>query len=349
MESVTLENVIRRYVNLPPYPSSKGWYQVLCKVCNDHGRKGLRAGFRFEGEKTAYHCFNCGHAAVYDPNEMTSMPKVMERVLEVFGVPESEWQPVLFVGLTKEVDGGKGGDAGKQTNIEPQAITLPKLFYPLEDADPNDKWALIGKDYLEYNRGVNPGSYPFMLSRRTDNPFLDKWLGRLIIPVYKGNKLIFYQGRALGKRTQKYLSPSVAKEKVLYGYDRLFEYSDIPLYVVEGWFDAFVIDGVALLGNEISEPQATWLNKSRRRKVYIPDRGKSGRHAAIRALRLGWSISTPDIGSCEDVNAAVRRYGKMYVLKSIVDNTAEGFEAETNLEVYCSEPRKHKTKDKSTR
>jgi hypothetical protein len=116
------------------------------------------------------------------------------------------------------------------------------------------------------------------------------------------------------------------------------------LYIVEGIFDAMSIDGVAIIGNEITDAQIEWLNRSRRKKVYIPDRFGDGRRVALDCLEHGWSISTPDIGSCKDMNEAVKKYGKMYVMKSIAENTADGLVAETKLRIYSEQkdPRKKK-------
>jgi DNA primase len=135
---------------------------------------------------------------------------------------------------------------------------------------------------------------------------------------------------------KKFESPSDPKDRVIYGFDRLFEKTDVPLYIVEGWFDAHVIDGVALLGNELSSAQIKWLNKSQRKKVYIPDRFGDGQRIAENALSVGWSVSTPDIGNCKDVNEAVHKYGRMFVMKTIADNTADGLDAATRLGVYCT-------------
>lgn len=355
MQTVTLEDIIRTYIQLPSHPNGTGWFSVLCKVCNDHGRKGPRAGFMFDGDSVAYHCFNCGHATGYDPAKFdpnrpgSEMPQKMEQVLRAFGVPEDEWSQVLMSNL-KARDGGLKFEQQKkqQVSIEPLEVPLPDIFYRLDQAGQNDKWAMIARDYLENERGVDPNTYGFMLSKHTDDPALKKWFGRLIIPIYKGEKLIYYVGRALGERKKKYESPSISRDKVIYGFDRLFEQTDLPLYVVEGWFDAHAIGGVALLGNEISDTKATWLNRSRRPKVYIPDQFGDGQLGGERALRLGWNIATPDVGDCKDMSEAVHRYGKIYVIKTIAETTASGFEAQTNLGVYCKhgkDARKKKTKE----
>jgi hypothetical protein len=231
--------------------------------------------------------------------------------------------------------------------IEPMVVPLPSHFYPLSEASPNDVWGQIALDYLEYDRGIDPKSHPFYLAHKTGDPKLDRWFGRVIIPIYKDDNLIFYIGRDLtGKKQKKYLSPSYSKEKIIYGFHELYRETEEPLYIVEGWFDAFVINGVAILGNEISEAQTTWLNKSYRKKVYIPDRFGDGWVAAEHALKKGWSVSTPEIGNCKDINEAVLKYGKLYVMKSIAENIAEGFTAQARLGVYCKYDSTNKDRSK---
>lgn len=341
MDAVPLEQVIRQYINLPPQTSGTGWLPVLCQVCNDSGRKGMRAGFKFDGSGVVgYHCFNCSHKAKYDPAVSRSLSKAMVEILTAFNVPKEEIDKLnleafkprdLILNSTVKVE---------YTSIEPMVVPLPSHFYALADAAPNDTWAQIACDYLEHDRGVDPKAYPFHLAHKTDEPELDRWFGRVIIPIFKSNHPIFYIGRDLtGKKQKKYLSPSYTKEKVLHGFNELFRQTDEPLYIVEGWFDAYAIDAVAILGNEISAPQAAWLNKSSRKKVYIPDRSGNGKQAAEQALSLGWSVATPGINTwtdeIKDMNDAVKRYGKMFVMRSLAETTAVGFTAGINLGMYC--------------
>jgi hypothetical protein len=341
MEDVTLEQLLRQYVQLPSVPSGTGWYPVL-HVC-DHGKKGPRAGFKFDGDTVAFHCFNCGLAAVYDPKHrgregQPLISKKMRQILEDFNIPQDEWQQVLFSALKDRDAGPMAATSSKPVqSIEPIEVPLPETFYPLSEADPEDKWAMIARYYLE-ERSIDPSSYPFMLSRRTDVPHLKKWFGRVIMPIYKDGKLIYYTGRDLtGKALKKYESPAISRDRVIYGFDKLFEDNDLPLYIVEGWFDAFVIDGVAIFGNEFSSTKIKWLNRSRRQKVYIPDQFGDGFRAAKQAIDAGWSISTPDFGDCKDVSAAVQKYGKLYVLRTLAQHTASGFEAELNARMYCKQ------------
>lgn len=338
----TLEQIIRQYVYLPSIPNAKGWYPCVHAGGCDRGHKGPRAAFNFSDQTIAFHCFNCGVKTVYDPSAHNNIPQKMKDVLNDFGVPEDEWREVQFHSLQSTQSQNKKVNKPKPRNIEPTRLQIPEPFYYINNASNNDRWAVVAREYLIHERNVDPDSYPFMLcSIKADNRFYYQWKKRLIIPIFKDGEVIFWQGRSLHDTiTPKYKSPSVPKEKVLYGFDRLFEQHTKPLFVVEGWFDAFKINGVAILGNELSTEQTIWLNKTNRPKVYIPDRHSSGRDIADKCLQRGWSISTPDIGDCKDLSDAVDRYGLLYIVKSIMENiydNSDPLTTETALTFYCND------------
>lgn len=334
MNTNTLQDLIRQNVKLGA-KNIKGWEPCVHKGC-DHGKKGPRAAFLFEGNSVTFHCFNCSIVTGYDPEKNSTMPKKMQQVLQDFGIQDDEWQHIIFANYNKQKSSSPNKQQ-KQIILEPTPITFPDTFYYLKDAVDGDKWAIIARDYLIHDRKIQPDEYPFLLSKKTTDAKLKKWFGRLIIPIFKNNHLVFYQGRDLtNKQLKKYESPPISKNNVLYGYEKLFETTDSPLYIVEGWFDAFSIDGIAILGNELSIEQISWINKSSRPKVYIPDRTGDGYNVATKALEQGWYISTPDIGrECKDMNDAVKRYGKLYVLKTLSDNVSSGYEALIKLGIYC--------------
>lgn len=337
----TLEEVIRNNINLPSRPNGRGFFSVLCKVCNDHARKGKRAGFKFEGETVGYNCFNCNHTAGYDPQKhRASMPKPMVQVLDAFGISSAEWEQVTFDAFMADLPSGTKQKIDHEViTINPKELEFPSTFYKLTD-DINDEWAQYAIEYLRDTRKFDWTSYPFYLSERTSHPILKKWYGRLIIPVYKDGKLIFWQGRDLtGTMIKKYLSVDEPKDNVLYGFDRLFEYTDEPLYVMEGFFDAHMLHGVATFGNKLTAPQIKWLNRSSRPKVFIPDKFGDGHVAAFQAIAEGWSVSLPDWGSdIKDVNDSHKKYGELFTKLAIKRGTCSGFDAEMQTRLYCGVP-----------
>jgi DNA primase len=89
--------------------------------------------------------------------------------------------------------------------------------------------------------------------------------------------------------------------------------------VVEGPFDAMSIDGVAVLSNDCSEQQADIIDTLNREIILVPDRDRAGTRLIDRALEYGWTVSFPVWHeTCKDVNEAVVRYGRLFVLKSIL-------------------------------
>jgi hypothetical protein len=325
-----MEDLIRKYVQLPSRHTPKGWYVIKCPLCHDYKERG---GFRFINETISYHCFNCASKAMYD-NNRKFLSEEMVRVLEAFNIPNNEINIIRFQSLghtfTKKI---KKSEFTQNPLYE---IPLLPHFYKLTNDD-SDTWSIIAREYLQYDRGIDYKDYPFYLSKGGKTKYDLQWTGRLIIPYYRHGRLIFYQGRDLiGTRKNRYKNAILDKNSIiLYGYDELFNNTAAPLFIVEGFFDAFVIGGIAILGNELNKSKIDIINQSKRHKIYIPDLKGNGNIPAMTAINVGWDVSIPDIGSCKDVNEAVKRFGKLYVIKSIIDNTLNGFAAQVRVTTLC--------------
>ena len=337
-----LDDTIKQYVQLTQHPSKRGWYPVVCKVCGDHGKKGPRAAFIFDNGNVGYNCFNDSKCnASYKLDQHEPLSRSMERLLAAYGIPDSEWEWINFDSLKKRDECGANISSVEQKSkfkIHAEEIELLPCFVKLTELPEDDMWRVIAEDYLTEKRNMNPSEYPYYVSTKDETfPDWKKWYGRLIIPIYNAdNKLIFYQGRDLtGKKTKKYLNPDVDREAVLFGLNETVKYTDEPIYIVEGFFDAYPIGGVAVFGNKLTDSMLFHLNRSNRPKVVIPDQTGDGYELALQALKEGWMISTPDISNCKDVNEAIIRFGKLYTMMSIAEHTCEGFEADLNLRMFC--------------
>jgi hypothetical protein len=330
---MSLIDVFKRHIHpLVQSVSKPEWFNTRCMICNDHNNKGLRGGFHFiEPEIVSYNCFNCAHVARYDPNDekCSRITKNMRILLDAYNIPQDEVNEVLRENLNfKAVETVK-----KPLKYDPKVITLPDHFYELKTAPNDDKWKIISEHYLK-DRLVNPNKYPFYLS--TGDGFqAEKWEGRLIIPIYKDKQLIFYHGRSLVEPVKpKYLNVVGDREAVLYNYDEIFTYSDRPIFIVEGWFDAFLINGVAVIGKYVTDEQIYWLNRSNRKKIVIPDRWGDGIKMVNNAIKAEWDVSFPDFGACKDITDAMKKYGKLYVMSAIMKNVKNGFAAEMHSKLY---------------
>ena len=326
-----MEELIHKYVQLPARSTQKGWYTVKCPVCNDYK---IRGGFKFIDSTTSYHCFNCSIKATYD-NDKKFLSNDMIKVLEAFNIPNTEIDLIRFqaLGLKYIKKTKKSTDLTQNPIYE---ISLLPHFHKLT-ADDNDIWAIIAREYLQIERGINFNDYPFYISKGNTTKTEKRWYARLIIPYYRRGRLIFYQGRDLaGIRKIKYKNATLNNNSIiLYGYDELYTNTNNPLFIVEGFFDAFVINGIAILGNELHTPKINVINQSNRRKIYIPDLYGHGAAPALSAITAGWEVSIPDIGSCKDISEAVTRFGKLYVIKSIMNKAVSGFEAKVAVTTLC--------------
>ena len=209
-------------------------------------------------------------------------------------------------------------------------ITLPK-FVSKElppKSKPIHEWADykalepggIDKDLfkvLEYiaARKLNLNDYDFHWTPEAG------YRDRLIIPFYYREKVVGYTARKVVESKVKYLSEQ--QPGYVFNID---EQTDDRKYVVavEGPIDAIAIDGVALLGSEIKEQQTALLNSLGKHVIVVPDRDEAGQKLVYDAMEAGWSVSMPDWSQdIGDANDAVRKYGRLHTLYSIVKNAEE--------------------------
>lgn len=335
--SLDLENKIRQYIPLGR-ANSKGWIQVNCKVCNDHGKKGMRGGFNFT-RGLGYQCFNCEHKANFTEGQFNTPSDEVREVFEAFGIPDDIWNELVMSTLVNRNSGQMEFHKKvlSENTHEPKVIEIPNYFVLLSDMAEDDPMRQIAEDHLITERKIDPADYPYYMGVATADQYSEPWKNRLIIPIYNRNKkLIFYQGRdLLDLSVSKYKSCTADRDNVLYGMDQLYAHTSAPLFICEGFFDAYHVNGVAVMGKQITEGMIWHLDKSPREKIIIPDRSGDGETLALAGLKLGWKISTPDFGGCKDVTEAIVKYGKLYTMKSLMDNIHSGFKAEINLGVYC--------------
>lgn len=322
-----MQNLIKKYVQLPSNVNSKGWYSVKCEVCHDYK---VRGGFNIKDEGVVYHCFNCSTKASYFNNG--TITDDMKTVLQAFNIPYEEIQRLILNSLGKQK--AKRPTITVDTNNPIIEIPLPNHFYKII-MDGSDIESNIALDYLK-TRGIENDNN-FFLSKSNKTKEEIKWNNRLIIPYYREGKLIFYQGRSFGSsKKDRYINSITSGDSVnLYGYELIREFTDEPLFITEGFFDSYHIKGMSILGNELTKRKIEIINQSRRKKIYIPDRYGNGKQAAFNALDAGWSVSIPDIGNCKDINEAIMRYGYLYVYKSLLENAVSGYNAKIKVNLTC--------------
>ena len=77
---------------------------------------------------------------------------------------------------------------------------------------------------------------------------------------------------------------------------------------------------VAILSNECNEVQADIIDGLGREVIVVPDADQAGKKLIDAAIEYGWSVSYPIWQEThKDVSSAVTNYGRLFVLKSILE------------------------------
>jgi DNA primase len=151
---------------------------------------------------------------------------------------------------------------------------------------------------------------------------------RVIIPFYQDGKVVGYTGRKIKPGKPKYLTDS--QSGYVFNIDAQL-YDRKYVIVSEGQFDAIAIDGVAIMTNEPNEAQVTRINALDREVIVVPDRDRPGAKMLKSAITNGWSASLPPWGDdVKDIADAVKKYGRLYVLTTILHYKVSG-EIKINL------------------
>lgn len=323
-----LESLIRRYVILGKR-SPKGFEAVKCAKCNDYKARG---GFKFENGSVAYNCFNCSTKTGYDPSKST-MLNTMKEVILAFGIPEDELNACIFF---KQPQESIPGEAPRpKVDLPTTAIPLPNGAIPI--TDDSSEWSSAAREYLR-GRGLSHTEYPYLVTDET------AYVGRVIIPYYFREKVIYWQARSLADEyiQPRYKNPVVEKDNIFFNMDEVFRYTNEPLFVVEGPLDALSIgkNAVALTGSTLSEFRFRELQKvaSRRKVIFVIDKNLNGYKLGQQVLKdesIDWHVACfPD--NYEDANDALQKLGRLWIISHLASTAVRGIQGKLLLELHCS-------------
>lgn len=324
----TIEDLINENI-IFSHGEAKGWNKVFCQVCGDGShKKGPRGGWLFSDEMCFYSCFNCGVEGSFDPNREFPFSEKMRSIFDAFDIPKNDYNAIAY---SKKVFGN--GEVRKPVAQKAVVKTLEIPDYFCELANCNIDNVIVQKAFDELkHRNISPESYKFYLStgKSKGGPrevaLARALMNRLIIPYFDAkDNMIYYQARSLDKDiTKKYINADTPRAGILYGMDRLNTDTEYPLFITEGFFDAFHLKGVALLENNVTSSQIELLRRSRRKKVFVPDRKSDSSKVVDQFIKEGWYVSIPEIGaSCKDIDDSIRKFGKLYTLQTVTSNIHE--------------------------
>jgi hypothetical protein len=298
---------------LPPKRKTtpSGWTSFNAPCCHHNGERRderQRGGILLNSNGGfQYHCFNCNFKAGWQPGKLLS--KNTRSLFGWLGMPETDISKLNLYALKIKDDQPV---EKRQLSFELEERRLP------EDSKSITEWIREGStdpdlmSCIEYvlGRGMEFDWYPWHWSPA--NGYKD----RILLPFYHEGKIVGWTGRKIRDGKPKYLTdaqPGYVFNLSSQKKDRAY------VIVVEGQFDAVAIDGVAIMHNEPNETQAARLNALGREVIVVPDRDKAGAKLVEKAVEYGWSVSLPEWDrSVKDVADAVKRYGRLYTLFTIL-------------------------------
>ncbi len=308
--------------------SNTGYLNIDCPMCISRGESRdtkQRCGI-IQGDGIGVSCFNCGFATRYKQGEYLSVK--MRDFLIALGVDSWEVsQMVLRAAQLARIVSDSGVEVVQRDySFTPRfsPIELPEDSYPIRE------WRSFGADDPDFNEVA---AYADSRGEYVANSMLwspaPRWRRRMIIPFRFRGEVVGLTGRSIDPETDenpRYLNDQVPAD-FLYNGELLNGARD---YVImpEGVLDAHVIEGISPLGARMSPRQLSWIKESGKKIIVVPDPDGRGGKLIDVAVENDWAVAFPKLTragnnwweqDCKDCAEAVKRYGRLYTLRSIFE------------------------------
>ena len=313
--------VLDKFRNLLPKTktSPSGWISFNAPCCHHRGHAHdtrKRAGVMFS-DGVVYNCFNCKYTASWQPGR--TLTEKFKNLCRWLGAADDEINSMIFEALKTE-----SAEYKPEAYVEKVKFTekeLPEGARPLVDwldveltADEEEKLIKV----VEYvaNRGFDPTSKRFYWTPEAG------YADRVILPYLFEGKIVGNTARKVRLGAPKYISDQ--HPFFVFNVDEQVDENKY-VFVVEGQFDAYSVDGVGLLTNEINEQQARIINALGKEVIVIPDQDKAGLLLIKQAVDYDWSVAFPTWeDDVKDTAEAVQRYGKLFVIVDAIKTAQKG-------------------------
>lgn len=315
--------------------SASGWISFNAPCCphngesaDTRGRGGLVAN---ANGSVSYHCFNCNFKANYTPGRHLNYK--FRKLLSWLGASENEVKRLVIDAIrVKELVAPEDIKEEEKEEVSFKVRPLPEgaksfteleTFYSIGNLENVPVELLTVMTYTD--KRANIGKYNFYWNPDNEHNYHK----RVIVPLYWKGQLIGSTARAVEDGIKpKYYSDY--EPNYVFNTDQQTPEKKFVI-VVEGPFDAMAVDGVAVLSNECSEVQADIIDSLGKEVIVVPDfdiqqrksfgpKKWAGSKLIDQAIDYGWSVSFPIwAGAVKDVAEAVEKYGKLFVIKSIIE------------------------------
>ena len=303
--------------------TASGWISVNAPCCVHNGETADtrgRGGVKSNAGQVSYHCFNCGYTASFIPGRHLTFK--FRKLLAWLGADDLTIRRLVIEAVRlRELVAPDELERVPEEEIVYEARTLPDQarnvvelanFYSLGDYNNVPAELLAAIEYV-HRRAIDLNKYKFYWTPEQAYNLHR----RIVIPYYYRGETVGYTSRAIVDGIKpKYWSSHPAD----FVFNLDMQKPDSKFVIVcEGPFDAMSVDGVSVSGAEISDTQVDQIDRLQREVVVVPDTDRAGRKLVDRAIEAGWTVSFPVWqDTCKDINDAVVKYGKLFVLKSIL-------------------------------
>lgn len=284
----------------------------------------FRGNFLFTNDGViVYNCYNCGFITKYDGGPYLS--KNFESLMAWMNVSSDDIKGVKLDLLRRQMEGSLSNtsvDPGISINLDFKSIPLPDGSIPFDsmlmsEEMPDEFTRVLG--YLGSRGEAVASGWNYHWSPSTKHN-MDH---RVIIPFYHRNNVVGWTARYAGKPPEgvpRYYNSDLQKGYI-FNCDVIHKPGRRFVTIHEGPFDAISIDGVAVLGSELSREQVAWLNSTDKEKIVVPDRQKNNQGMIDVAIENGWYVSFPDWEEdVKDAADATCRYGKLFTLQTVIES-----------------------------
>ena len=321
--------------NLGPLKqASKGWYRRNCMLCHTQGHspdtRG-RFGIQFNPQSIALNCFNCSFSASYSDNK--SLSKSFKFFLKQINVNDKFIEQLEFEIFKQknQIRVVREGDEERELDQETKFKNLFQKWNTISFPDDTlsiMEWLSHGLDDSNF---LNVSEYAlsrrlFDLNNLYWSPSKTNSLNqRLIIPYYYKTRLVGYTARLYYNTSEKTIPKYFqhCPPDFVYNLDNQDQWSRKYVIVTEGGLDAWVVDGVSILG-EIGQSKIDIINRLQKKIIVCPDRDKKGKDLVDAAIENNWAVSFPrwELG-IKDAAKAAEKYGRLLTTQSIISSAID--------------------------
>ena len=306
--------------------SQSGWLSFNAVCCTHNGEsadtRGRGGVIANADGGVSYSCFNCRFKTSYQPGRPLSFK--FRKLLNWLGADPNEVKRLVIeaVRLKDLISPEDVKAAEEEITFETRALPREArsfnemaTFIRLQDEDaPMPAEFNRAVEFVYHRLGSQLSKYDFYWTPEVEY----KLSHRVVVPFYYKGAVVGYTARAVENAIKPKYHSSVPPNYV-FNLDHQHHDNKFVI-VVEGPFDAMALDAVSVQTNDISEQQADLIEALGKEVIVVPDGDRAGNTMIDRAIEYGWSVSFPVWReTCKDAGEAVERYGRLFVLKAIID------------------------------